>query len=120
MPERTAYLTRNILYLIALFQMVCLNVLMMFAPVTNGTIRSAPVSLDDLARRITALWTSEPCVGEIERDELLGELHDLETDVDRLILRRDAGVAIHAAPVRSCLSRYLWLRESWSDEERAA
>ena len=80
----------------------------------------APVSLDDISRRTTELWTIEPQVPSVRRTELLADLHELESDLDALLLRTTAGIDVHPAHVRQCAQRYLWLRQQWGDHEVAA
>lgn len=80
----------------------------------------APVPLDDLVRRAAELRTIEPQVPSDRRSELLSELHELENDLDALILSAAAGIDVHPARVRRCARRYLWLRSQWGDHEIAA
>lgn len=86
-------------------------------PSTSG---AAPVSLHDIARRAAGLWSVEPQVPQPRRAELLGELHDLEFDLDTLVLRAAAGIDVHPTQVRRCAQRYLWLRQEWGDHGIAA
>ncbi len=80
----------------------------------------APISLDDIARRAAELWSLEPQVPETRRAELLADLHDLEGEVDALMVRTSAGIDVHPAQVRRCARRYLWLRQQWGHHEVAA
>jgi hypothetical protein len=80
-------------------------------------------SLDDLTWRIGALWSVEPQVSPTLRERLIEELHQLDVDVERLVLRTNCDNTVATAEIRSCQQRYLWLRERWavpSPEGRAA
>ncbi len=78
------------------------------------------MSLDDIARRAAELWSIEPQVPSTRRAELLADLHELESDLDSLLLRSSAGIDVRPAHVRQCARRYLWLRQQWGDHELAA
>jgi len=89
----------------------------------SGRVHSggpAPLALPVLAQRIAALWADEPAAGASVREELLRELLDLDQTVERLLMRRNAGMPIPAHHVRACAVRYLALRDRWPDACRAA
>lgn len=84
------------------------------------TAGAAPIPLADLSRRTAELWHHEPQVPAPQRARLLAELHDLEHDIDGLVLRSNSGLDVSARLVRRCAERYLWLREQWGHEDVAA
>lgn len=83
-------------------------------------VRGAPIPLDDLERRVAALWAGEPQVPRAERSQLLAELARLEADLDAIRIRRVAGAEVRPTELRRCGRRYLSLRSHWSDTEAAA
>lgn len=84
---------------------------------TSGT---APIPLDDLARRLADLWSREPFVHPSRRTQLLTELHDLDREIEQLSLRSADGTPVPAHRVRRCAERYLWLREQWGGDDGLA
>lgn len=88
--------------------------------IISRPLRGAPIPLDDLERRVAALWAVEPQVPQAERSELLAELAQLETDLDAIRIRRVAGAEVRPTEIRRCGLRYLSLRRHWSDTEAAA
>jgi hypothetical protein len=70
-------------------------------------------SLDDLARRIGVLWGVEPHVSPVLRRQLFEDLHQLDADIERLVVRSAASSSVSVDELRSCQQRFLWLRERW-------
>ena len=79
-----------------------------------------PVPVQSLVDGVAEMWDVEPAVGGTLRTHVLVELHDLDDEVDRLRRRQEAGLPLPEQRLRSCVRRYLSLREQWGLARGAA